>query len=430
MAPNQADARPTTSSERPFRVLAMFGGVVFVVLALAYSWVTPLGEAPDEAAHLEYVREVARAGRAPVVPALPGEVSYELHQPPLAYLAAAAALRAAGWDSDLPTLCRSADFDFTQPPKPYVAGQPQRGWWAPRLLNVAWAVVFVPALWGCAAVSKQAGRNPIEVVQVFLVFLLVPQLVFSFATFSNDAATIALSTVCFALFLRAGETRSTRLYLLAAIVAGVALWAKLTAAFLFAPLVVIGVARMRRGIAAAGVALWSSLLAGLLAFQATRGIPFGHAVPPSWKLHGGPAVELITEPGWMVTLWLGTWAKLGWFNVHLPVAAYTWFLLPTAAIAGGSWAARRERGVGAIAAVSGIGAALALLMVYMVSSDWQPQGRLVLPTIGPACALAVGGASRWGLLRRNGKAAIGVAAVGGVGVCLLGLRALAIAYPG
>lgn len=37
----------------------MFGGVAFVVLALAYSWVTPLGEAADEAAHLEYVREVA-----------------------------------------------------------------------------------------------------------------------------------------------------------------------------------------------------------------------------------------------------------------------------------------------------------------------------------------------------------------------------------
>lgn len=79
--------------------------------------------------------------------------------------------------------------------------------------------------------------------------------------------------------------------------------------------------------------------------------------------------------------------------------------------------------------VAALGAALALLMLYMVSSDWQPQGRLLLPAVGPAFVLAGLGIERLELLRRYPRGVAVAAALGGAVVCLLGLRALALAYP-
>jgi hypothetical protein len=329
----------------------------------------------------------------------------------------------------LPTLRRSANFDFSQPSKRYVDAGPGRAWWPPRLVNLVWAAVFVPALWSCATRARHALGSGVTALPVCLAFLLTPQLVFSFATFSNDAATIALSTLSFALLLRAEATRSSAGFVLAALVAGVALWAKLTAAFLVLPLLLVGAAQFPRRVAAAGGVLWAALLVGLLGYQSSRGIPFGHAVPPTWALHGGSPLALLTEPSWVATLWVGTWAKLGWFNVHLPTMAYLWLLVPTAAIVAGGWVAWRTRCAVGHACVAALGAALALLMLYMTSSDWQPQGRLLLPAVGPACVLAGLGVERLALLRRYPRGVAVAAAVGGTVVCLLGLRALALAYP-
>lgn len=70
----------------------------YIALALAHAWLAPIGKtgyqnAPDEAAHVTYVRMVAK-GRLPSkeMPALPaqaGQPSYEWHQPPLYYFIAA-----------------------------------------------------------------------------------------------------------------------------------------------------------------------------------------------------------------------------------------------------------------------------------------------------------------------------------------------------
>ncbi|HQP89180.1 MAG TPA: glycosyltransferase family 39 protein, partial [Thermoanaerobaculia bacterium] len=254
----------------------LFGVVAFVALALAYSRLTPLGEAPDEPAHLEYLRLLLETEQIPAVPGSPGEVAYELHQPPLAYALTAAVVRVSQHRRPLPELHRSAEFDFSQPPKRYVDGAVgSRGWWPPRLVSCFWAVLFVPALWSCAgAMVREVSAGS----AAFFLVGLTPQVIFSFGTFNNDAAVISLSTLAFALVLESNRRRSDSLLLLAAGFCGLALWAKLTAAFLFFPLMVVATRWPRRRIAAVTGAAWLAMLSALLFYQATRGIPLGHAV--------------------------------------------------------------------------------------------------------------------------------------------------------
>jgi len=66
-----------------------------LVLGLAYSALNPLGEAPDEADHYAYVVYIGQQGRLPE-----GTTVTQGKHPPLYYLLAAAAGRAAGLDFD------------------------------------------------------------------------------------------------------------------------------------------------------------------------------------------------------------------------------------------------------------------------------------------------------------------------------------------
>lgn len=400
---------------------------VFTLLAGAYSIRTPLGEGPDEPAHLEYLRTILRIETLPAVPEVPSDTTYEFHQPPMAYAVAAATV--GGWWQweNLPELRRSASFDFSQPPKRYVEDTvDSSGWWPARVVNGWWAAVFVPALWLCSGVVVRENTTR---AAAWCVVGLSPQVLFAFATFSNDAAAIALSTLAFACLLAAERRRSGGLLVVAALLCGLALWAKLTAAFLVFPLLVVALRWTNRRTALAAASTWFALLSALLVYQAHRGIPWGHAVPPSWQLSAGSTGKLVTEADWLLTLWLGTWAKLGWFNVHLPTPLYLWFLVPTIALAVGGYVAVRARTLAGAASLAALAGAFGLLLLFLTTSDWQPQGRLLLPAIGPGCALTALGFEA--LARRCSWPPRWLAAgcaFGSVTVCLYGLRALHLAY--
>ena len=79
------DTRTTTTRAAGIIVLLIM--IHSMVLALT----NPLGEAPDEPAHMEYVRFVVVNQRLPIQCLAPciSEVDGEGHQPPLAYLLAA-----------------------------------------------------------------------------------------------------------------------------------------------------------------------------------------------------------------------------------------------------------------------------------------------------------------------------------------------------
>ena len=65
--------------------------ILSTIMAAGYAWATPVGQAPDEFAHLNYVKVLSTEHRLPVLNleqrrANPdGDVNYEAHQPPLYY---------------------------------------------------------------------------------------------------------------------------------------------------------------------------------------------------------------------------------------------------------------------------------------------------------------------------------------------------------
>ena len=74
--------------------------VVYLALAIGYNLAMPVGGAPDEGAHAEFVRIVAEDGRLPVLDLRTSNNAqdpngYEAHQPPLYYVLAAPAWRLA-----------------------------------------------------------------------------------------------------------------------------------------------------------------------------------------------------------------------------------------------------------------------------------------------------------------------------------------------
>jgi len=62
----------------------------YLVMATAYSIATPIGEAPDETTHLEYVIYLRRHGRLPVIPEPPAIWPQQAKHPPLYYLSGGA----------------------------------------------------------------------------------------------------------------------------------------------------------------------------------------------------------------------------------------------------------------------------------------------------------------------------------------------------
>ncbi len=64
--------------------------LVYMALSTVYNVVIPVGEAPDEPSHVDYVQTVLRTGQLPTIPKGSARYSYEAEQPPLYYLLQAA----------------------------------------------------------------------------------------------------------------------------------------------------------------------------------------------------------------------------------------------------------------------------------------------------------------------------------------------------
>jgi len=82
------EPRPASSSSASCRLFLPACVVVYLALAVTYSFVFPLGQAPDEPAHFQYVLFIAQQGRLPHFYA--DDVGYESYQAPLYYTLSAA----------------------------------------------------------------------------------------------------------------------------------------------------------------------------------------------------------------------------------------------------------------------------------------------------------------------------------------------------
>ncbi|HKI86859.1 MAG TPA: DUF2142 domain-containing protein [Thermoanaerobaculia bacterium] len=375
--------------------------VLFLLPALLFLFLIPPGEAPDEPAHLAYVGYLLDHGRLPPVRATNPWVDYEDFQPPLAYLVMALGDRLLGFDSITYRFDPNPDFAgggggaraYLRPQPSAAAAHARHAVWAARMPNLLWGAL-------CAAATLllclRLGRSRWSALAAGAPFCLSPQLLFASATASNDALVAAGSAVALAisigLLLREPRGRGA---LVAATGAGCGLLAKASAVVLAPGLALVAVLMaMRRKwrIVAALIIPGVISVAVFVGLSLARSRSFLDLTARGWHGHPAGFERLVSEPYWLLQIWVGFWAKLGWNNLRLPLGAYLLFLPATLlAVAGAAEAfgRRSEHSTAARMLLLTVGSNVALLAVYMASVDWQPQGRLLLPSLPALAGLAV-----------------------------------------
>jgi 4-amino-4-deoxy-L-arabinose transferase-like glycosyltransferase len=381
--------------------------LAFVGLGVVYAYVAPIGEAPDEAAHLAYVDHLAATGDLPPLPEAEGDLGYESYQPPLDYAVSAALLRLAHGGPVSYPFVPDPRLDFHRAGSRAFVVQESAGALGAarairrlRVLRLAWGVSTVLLI--AALASSLAPGRPWHSLLAASFFAFSPQFLFVSATVNNDAALAACSAAAlYGLVRLADEERGSSHQWTwgAGVCAGLALWAKASGIVLLPACLLVGWWLRQRGRLAD--ALWmlgplSILYALWFALSAAR---FGALLPPSptgaGAAHGSTLVELL-NPRWLASLWLSSWAKFGWLNLKLPRPAYLFFLVPSALVALGALAAaggrlarprRRQAALLVLTAATNV----ALVALFMVLVDWQHQGRFLFPSLGAFAGLAAVG---------------------------------------
>lgn len=171
----------------------------FVLLALAYSVIVPLGEAPDEVPHFAYVQYLVLHHQ---LPPSEGAVSGESHQPPLYYFLGAVltvSIPQRGFQ-----VVANPDFALSNLKTPNLLVHDSReafpyrddvlAWHIVRLLSIAMGAVTVWATWQIARESFTDDPWVAFGSAAFVAFL--PGFVFISAVVNNDNLITMLSGLC------------------------------------------------------------------------------------------------------------------------------------------------------------------------------------------------------------------------------------------
>lgn len=374
-----------------------------MLISVLFIFVVPPGEAPDEPAHVRYVDFLVAQHRLPPVEAGPSGLTYEFYQPPLPYLVMSAPLFFTHNQGVEYPFNRDPEFSFQRNRRaflePTLSPSVTRGKWAIRLarsMNLFWMLMACAAILGT---SYQMSNSPEIAFAAGLPFAISPQLLFAGSTVGNDAAVIGLVALATMLAVKLVRVPDNRLALAISATAGLALWTK-SSAVVLAPviaLIIIWFILDRRW-GTVFCLLTPGLLLSLawMLVEVLRTGTISPTLPTGWS-GGAGFLQLILEPKWVVSAWAGFWAKLGWFNVTLPLPYYLAFV-PSTVVAGHGFflivkrktQSRPER----ILVITVVGIVL-LLMLYMTRVDWQPQGRYLLPGSAAMAGLATLGLDSW-----------------------------------
>lgn len=156
---------------------------VSLLLGAGYGLATPIGAAPDEAAHLRYVQVLATEHRLPVLSlehrrANPGgDIDFEAHQPPL-YYAAAVPFYLAG----------------------KAAGGPAGAAWGCRALSLLITLAGTVMVWLLA--RALAPERPVLQLTATAFAALLPMRLSMSASVNNDGLTEVFSTLALLLMVR------------------------------------------------------------------------------------------------------------------------------------------------------------------------------------------------------------------------------------
>jgi Dolichyl-phosphate-mannose-protein mannosyltransferase len=336
---------------------------LYLVLAATYSFVTPLGEGPDEPGHAKYVFFLAREWRLPVqcAPPCESEVPGEGHQPPLAYLLATPALlwlAPAERTFDLPG---NRNFVWAGGNQVHAVGHGSREYWPWQGEVLAWhlaRLINVVVGAGTVIVTYLIGRNRFNTGIGLLASALValnPQYLFTAGLITNDILLVVWCAII--MWVMAGkheeqtavftEQMANRYRLLAiGILLGLALITK-QSALVLVPF--IGVWCLVQAFQWQGAAVAQNSSNRFIVAVARGGSPlaliFGVALLLSawWylrnvQLYGDPLglaifkAEFMTQAfeagdpaAWwsaLITLHESFWARFGWMNVRPP----TWVI--------------------------------------------------------------------------------------------------------
>ena len=198
---------------RETRILALIT-LLYLALAVTYSFVVPLWEAPDEPSHFLYARYLAQNGYLPsptyyaedIAGSFEGDYIlsiYEWHHPPLYYLLGALALRAIEPQHKLsaPYVFPSIDPDLAyqdslfvhQSKGPFDLSEDELG---PRLLRLLSILMSMGTIWVTYQTARQIfPSEPLLALAASGVVSFIPQYTFISASVNSDNLANLLSAL-------------------------------------------------------------------------------------------------------------------------------------------------------------------------------------------------------------------------------------------
>ncbi|HEV3458830.1 MAG TPA: DUF2142 domain-containing protein [Thermoanaerobaculia bacterium] len=428
------------------RFVAPALALAVVAIGAAYALAVPVGEAPDEPAHLAYVNYLLERHVLPPLAHQPYGDRYEFYQAPLDYAVTAAAGAILGMRSLAPVFQQNPAFSFFEQGSraylPRAAGDPmERRIRALRISRLPWAALTAILVF-LTALRLTRGRLGLALA-ASVPFVLSPQFLFVGATVNNDGAVTACAALAtFGLVeLLNGERPSAAMALLAGSAVGLAPFGKVSGFLLLAPLGLAVLVLARRGAYRAALFLLvaacslAALWIGLVEWRFGTLFP----PPPAGLREGLGATRGLLNPLWLGSLWLSFWGKFGWFNLRLPVFAYLFFAVPTAlavigcvTVPAASPEERRQERLWRWVLVCTLGVNVLLVVAYLVRIDWQPQGRYLfpsLPALAGLAALGLRALCEHSRLRRSIlRGLLGALIASALSMAFLGLFVLGHAY--
>jgi hypothetical protein len=318
--------------------------LVYALLGVLWSLSVPLGEGPDEPAHLRYALFLREHRRLPVQQDDPaaGDVPGEGHQPPLAYLLMQPFLVGLEDTMSSPNMYGNPAFRWNggTEPNAYLHGAAERppfgglmlAWHLARLGSVGIGLGSVLLCW--ATVRRLWPDAPGLALGAAAVLAWTPQWLFHHALVSNDPLMIGLASLLIYQSVAAAQgTALGRRAMLHAMACGCTLGLMLItkqSALAFVPLPLLAWWLGRRDV-------WSWLRQSVLLIGTTTLIA-GWWYLRNWRLYGDPLglqvfqatfavgdFRLDAWQDWREGAWnllRSSWGAFGWFTLPLPDGAY------------------------------------------------------------------------------------------------------------
>lgn len=318
--------------------------IMYCVLAIGYSVIIPLGEAPDEVSHFAYVQFLAMQHQ---LPGKEGAASGQAHQAPLYYVVSALLIN---WIPDQAfNYIANPDWELDNLATPNLLLHPRAEAFPYQKGALAWHIVRffsvclgALTLLGSYWLARTIFPNHEMIARLTIAFMaFLPSFNFLVSTVNNDNLVVLLSVVTLLFFLRAWQVESGSKNVCLGILLGLALLAKFSAWALWLTIalaILVGFQPSN---------LWQRFRS-LLLIYATALVIYApwllyntlvYEDPFGWSrlMNSTPRLTPITWHDWQIYaehMFESFWGKLGGAG-HIEIARSLYLLLSLLIIAGG-----------------------------------------------------------------------------------------------